>query len=94
MKNSDTLSIQLNIGTKSYPLEVTWEQEKTYRTAEKLINSKLNSYISTFPNLERVDYMAMTLIDLAVSLIQEGEMDSKVEKLIASIDQTLKLQEK
>ena len=91
---AETISIQLAIGAKSYPLEVERSKEKIYRDAGKLINSKLLSYTSMFPNQQTDDYMAMAMIDIASKLVGEHDIDEQVEGMIHTIDQVLKLNPK
>ena len=94
MNVSDTLSIQLTIGSKTYPLEIDRRYEEIYRRAAQLINEKIRRYINVFPDQEKEDYMAMALIDIAVSLTQETGIDDRVRDMIHTIDQVLQLDKK
>ena len=94
MNDSDTLSIQLTIGSKTYPLEIDRRYEEIYRRAAQLINEKIRRYINVFPYHEKEDYMAMALIDIAVSLTQETGIDDRVRDMIHTIDQVLQLDKK
>lgn len=94
MNDSDTLSIQLTIGSKTYPLEIDRRYEEIYRRAAQLINEKIRRYINVFPDQEKEDYMAMALIDIAVSLTQETGIDDRVRDMIHTIDQVLQLDKK
>ncbi len=91
MNYSDTLSIRLTIGSKTYPLEIDRKNEQVYRDAANLINDKIHRYINNFPDQDKEDYMAMALIDIAVSLVSESNVDEKLMDMIKTIDQTLKL---
>jgi cell division protein ZapA len=91
MNYSEKLSIQLNIGSKTYPLEIDRQNEQVYRDAAKLINDKIHRYISNFPDQDKEDYMAMALIDIAVKLVSESNVDKKLQDMITLIDKTLKL---
>ena len=94
MNDSDTLSIQLTIGSKTYPLEIDRRYEEIYRRAAQLINEKIRRYINVCPDQEKEDYMAMALIDIAVSLTQETGIDDRVRDMIHTIDQVLQLDKK
>lgn len=91
MRLSETLSIQLTIGSKTYPIEIDRKKEETYRKAAQLINNKIHKYISFFPDQATEDYMAMTLIDIAVSLIDESNVDDKLHELVKNLDEALHL---
>src|SRR5574344_76080 len=93
-EESNTLSIQLTIGSKTYPLDINRKNEKIYRDAALLINNKIRRYITIFPEQQTEDYMAMSLIDIAVSLIQEESVDDKLTDMVHSIDEVLKLDKK
>ena len=93
MKYSDKLSIQLNIGSKTYPMEIDRKNEKIYRDAANMINNKIRLYINTFPDQDKEDYMAMALIDIAVKLASESNVDDKIQEMVASIDKVLKLKQ-
>ena len=79
MNYSDKLSIQLNIGSKTYPMEIDRKNEKIYRDAANMINNKIRLYINTFPDQDKEDYMAMALIDIAVKLASESNVDDKIQ---------------
>ena len=91
MNYSDELSIQLNIGSKTYPLEIDRNDEEVYRNAANLINDRIHRYINRFPDQDKEDYMAMALIDIAVNLVSETNIDDKLHDLINTIDKTLNL---
>jgi hypothetical protein len=89
MNTSDNLTIQLTIGSKSYSLDISRKNEEIYRMAGNLINNTIHRYINNFSELEKEDYMAMSLIDIAVDLVKELSMDNKMDELIKKIDNTL-----
>ena len=91
MNYSDKLSIHLNIGSKTYPLEIDRNDEEVYRNAANLINDRIHRYINRFPDQDKEDYMAMALIDIAVNLVSETNIDDKLHDLINTIDKTLNL---
>ncbi len=83
---SDRFTIQLNIANKLYPVTVNRENEAVYRKAAKLIQQKLDRYTSSFYAEDKQDYHAMVMLDLAVALVSEFEVDDKLLLLVDKID--------
>lgn len=83
---NDKLNIQLNVGSKLFSIAVLREQEGTYREAAKMINMKLQQYINNFPDLKKEDYLTMVLLDVAVKLTAEQDIDKQLGEMIARID--------
>ena len=82
MDYSNTMTIQLTVGSKTYPLGIDRRDESVYREASKLINTKVNRYIHDFPEMEK---------DIAVSLVQETDEDRRIGDMIQTIDKEMKL---
>ena len=74
-------------------MEIDRKNEKIYRDAANMINNKIRLYINTFPDQDKEDYMAMALIDIAVKLASEANVDDKIQEMVASIDKVLKLKQ-
>ncbi len=74
-------------------MEIDRKNEKIYRDAANMINNKIRLYINTFPDQDKEDYMAMALIDIAVKLASESNVDDKIQEMVASIDKVLKLKQ-
>lgn len=83
---NDKLNIQLNVGSKLFSIAVSREQEGTYREAAKMINMKLQQYINNFSDLKKEDYLTMVLLDVAVKLTAEQDIDKQLGEMIARID--------
>ena len=81
--NSDLLTIQLNIGSRIFPITIKRKDEEIYREASKLINDKLQKYISTFPDQEKEDYVTMVALDIAISLIKEKNFDDQLQEVVS-----------
>ena len=92
---SEKFKITLRIGTMSFPVTIARETEEVYRMAEKLINERLNHYSSRFPSQTKENYMAMTMIELALSVkSNEVRNDTKpyeesIKKWLHEIDKVL-----
>ena len=87
--NSDLLTIQLNIGSRIFPITIKRKDEEIYREASKLINDKLQKYISTFPDQEKEDYVTMVALDIAISLIKETNFDDQLQEVVSELNKHL-----
>ncbi len=87
--NSDLLTIQLNIGSRIFPITIKRKDEEIYREASKLINDKLQKYISTFPDQEKEDYVTMVALDIAISLIKEKNFDDQLQAVVSELNKHL-----
>lgn len=87
--NSDLLTIQLNIGSRIFPITIKRKDEEIYREASKLINDKLQKYISTFPDQEKEDYVTMVALDIAISLTKEKNFDDQLQEVVSELNKHL-----
>ena len=74
-----------------YPITVTRDTEEVYRKAAKMIQQKLDRYSSSFYAEDKQDYHAMVMLDLAVTLVTEQNVDQALEGLVSRLDKTLGL---
>ena len=86
--NSNILSIKLTFGSKTFARNIDREREEVYRTAEKLISQKLQTYMNRFADQTQEDYLTMALLDITVHLVDEKNIDKRLEELIKKIDKT------
>ena len=89
MNTTDHLLIQLTIGSRTFSINVDRDKEQIYREAAKMINFKLQQYISTFSDLPKQDYMSMVMLDIAVNLIEENNVNDRLKSMINLIDKTM-----
>ncbi len=87
--SQDYFSIQLNIGPRTFSVQIERKKEQIYREAAKMINDKLRQYASHFPDQEKEDYLAMATLDIAVNLISENHIDDRLKDMIQTIDKTI-----
>ena len=87
--NSQTFSIQITVGSKTFSLVVNREEEIIYREAAKMINQKLQQYSNSYLNKGKEDYLTMVLLDIAVKLVGEKEMDNSLDDMVRRIDNVL-----
>ena len=83
--------INVNIANKMYPITVDRDSEEIYRNAAKLIQRKLDSYTSTYHAEDKLDYYAMVMLDLAVDLVSEKDIEKRLQHLVDKLDKTLQL---
>ncbi len=67
---SERFVIQLLIGKQFYPITIRRDQEEMYRKASRMINEKLGRYEQSYPNLGQERYIAVTMLDFAVQVLQ------------------------
>ncbi len=67
MNVDNKLGIRLDVGGKTIQLTIDRDMEEMYRKAGTLINQKLRSYASIYPDREKEQIYCMTLIDIAVN---------------------------
>lgn len=83
--------INVNIANKMYPITVDRDSEEIYRNAAKLIQRKLDSYTATYHAEDKLDYYAMVMLDLAVDLVSEKDIENRLQHLVDKFDKTLQL---
>lgn len=72
--NNEKLKININIGERTYPINILRadsKREELIRKAAQLINDELFQYKSRgYKNRDEQDYMAMVLISISVRLME------------------------
>lgn len=86
---TDKITIQLNIANKMYPITVDRSNEETYRKAAKLIQQKIARYAESFFAEDKQDYYAMVMLDLAVALVSEQDVEERLLALVDKLDKVL-----
>ena len=87
----DKFNIQLRIANKTYPITVTRDTEETYRKAAKLIQQRIDRYTASFFAEDKQDYYAMVMLDLAIALVTEQNIEDRLQTMVDKLDQTLQL---
>jgi len=59
------VKININVGSRSYPLKVTAQEEASAREIEQHINAILQDIRSKYPDRDMVDCLNMSIIKLA-----------------------------
>lgn len=95
--NDDILHIRLNLNGVDIPLKIQRSDEVLYRDAAKIINARINAFVSKYGQRLSMDHiMLMVMLDLSMMYEREkGRSDSEpflksIQLLSASIDDVLK----
>ncbi len=89
--SDEKFNIQLRIANKTYPITVTRDTEETCRKAAKLIQQRIDRYTASFFAEDKQDYYAMVMLDLAIALVKEQNIEDRLQTLVDKLDQTLQL---
>ena len=84
MEVSDTLQINLKVGTKKFPIKIKREEEIFYRDAEKLINERYAFYANHFLQQGNETYLIMAALDIALQL-QKSKAEGNLEPVMATL---------
>ena len=89
--SDEKFNIQLRIANKTYPITVNRSTEETYRKAAKLIQQRIDRYTASFFAEDKQDYYAMVMLDLAIALVKEQNIEDRLQTMVDKLDQTLQL---
>jgi cell division protein ZapA len=70
---NNTLSINIKIDNRVYPLVVDRNDEKRYRDAAKELNEIIQSFRSDYPDKDSQDVIAMAAFQVVYQNLQEKE---------------------
>lgn len=87
--NDELLKIVLTIGGQKIEINVPRREEQIFRDAAKMVNQKYQDYLNEFPKQSKETYLTMTLVDIAVRLQREFELNCTLDKLVEKIDDGL-----
>ena len=69
----NTLSINIKIDNRIYPLVVNRTDEKRYRDAAKELNEIIQSFRSDYPDKDSQDVIAMAAFQVVYQILREKE---------------------
>jgi cell division protein ZapA (FtsZ GTPase activity inhibitor) len=87
----ENLSININLGNRTYPLTIKAEQEELMRRAAKLINDRMKVYEENYAVKDKQDLIAMCALEFAVKSL---ETDSKRAMMDESVTEQLEEMER
>jgi cell division protein ZapA len=70
---NNTLSINIKIDNRVYPLVVNRNDEKRYRDAAKELNEMIHSFRNDYPDKDSQDVIAMAAFQVVYQNFQEKE---------------------
>lgn len=91
----EKFTIKLQVGRRTISVTIPREMEEVYRSADKLINDKVNTYASMYPGKDYEQFLCMALIDIALSFrLTEKRNDTSpyaetIGKLTSEIEDVL-----
>ncbi|MBO4487325.1 MAG: cell division protein ZapA [Bacteroidaceae bacterium] len=89
---TEKMKITLNILNKPYTLTIDSAKEELYRKAGKFIQHKVDRYSSQFRIEDKRDCYAMVMLDLALTLVTEEDIDARLEQMVSKLDEALAIE--
>lgn len=80
------LSINVNIGNRTYPLTIDREEEELIRKAAKGVNDNMKKLESTYSVSDKQDLLAMTALFFSNKAL---EVDDKIEDISDTVTEKL-----
>lgn len=79
LKMSDTLTINIKIDSRFYPLVVNRRDEERYRNAAKKLNEVVSGFRNNYPDKDMQDIMAMAAFQFSYSTtVQQENIENEV----------------
>lgn len=88
-----TLSKQVQIANRSYPVTVDSSEEAKVRAAQALIGEKLFVYESKYPGRDYQDLLAMTSLQLALEMQNLSGVSSKTNAHDRSLSELTEIEQ-
>lgn len=95
MNTEEVKSIQVMIGGRSYPLKIQARDENGILKVVDEVNAKIRQFQSKYTQLDKLDFLSMSLLTYAVEFykIRESQEDpqllGRLEHLDAQLDEAL-----
>ena len=98
MEDRDSKQLTVTIAGRPYPLKINANDEAAIRKIVKEVNEKVNKFQLTYPNREKQDCLALTLLTYAVDLSKassppdatSSELSDQLSRISALLDDALK----
>lgn len=100
MQNKDLKTIDIYIAGKTFPVEITPDEEETILSLASTLNQKITDFQVSFPGRDKIDYVIMTLLSHTYDLhkssdaITHAQSDAfeKVKQISSILDASLATQ--
>ena len=76
------MSVQINLGGKTYPLKVAADQQAGIEHAAALVNERLSAYEKAFGVKDMRDLLAMCALHLAAEQLHTGKETRQQEEFL------------
>ena len=74
------------------PIEIDPDKEEIYRKAAKLVQARIDRYLAeNFQIQDKVLFYSMIMLDFAVLLVSEQNVEERLRSLVDKLDRTLQL---
>lgn len=73
MEEQDLITLTVLIAGRPYPLRIRVDEEPAIRRLVKEVNDKLNHFQQTYPDRDKQDYLAMSVLTYAVDLYKSKQ---------------------
>lgn len=74
------------------PIEIDPDKEEIYRKAAKLVQARIDRYLAeNFQIQDKVLFYSMIMLDFAVLLVSEQNVEERLQSLVDKLDRTLQL---
>jgi len=79
-------SVKVSIGSRSYPLRITKEEEEKVLQAAQAINKKLKEFEESYAVKDKQDLLAMCALQFATEALNHAKDEEKNEKTGERVD--------
>lgn len=92
---NDKFIINVQIGGWKYPLEIFRKDEERYRTAEKLLTKRIETYRRKYNKISNEELFVLVAYDLACDVVEKNVMQdivplaNKIQELDKELDNLL-----
>jgi len=76
----DTISINITVADRIYPIRVKESEQSIVKEAEHLLNDKFYEFQLKYTGQEKLDYLAMSALMNVVELMKNNQQDSSIAR--------------
>lgn len=88
----EKITINLRVAGYMMPIEIDPDKEEIYRKAAKLVQARIDRYLAeNFQIQDKVLFYSMIMLDFAVLLVSEQNVEERLQSLVDKLDRTLQL---
>lgn len=88
----EKITINLRVAGYMMPIEIDPDKEEIYRKAAKLVQARIDRYLAeNFQIQDKVLFYSMIMLDFAVLLVSEQNVEERLQSLVDKLDRALLL---